>query len=132
MVKYDYDWLIRQYIQEFDNNMDDDIVTALKEFINSNKSRQIYYTLAILFFYKKPLWYIDIVAKYQVKKAIRNTALAPFRNIIVRKILTDAKAKALQSLDYCAYDWRKYHRHEKSSNSIFASIKQKLSALLRC
>lgn len=130
MTKYDYDWLIRQYKQEL-GDMDSDALEALIVFIESNRSRTIYYNLAILFFYKKPLWCINLVAHREVGQAIKNTALAPFKDKIVKKILTDAKAKALQSVDYHAYDWRSHSRYGESQKKEFLSlIKDKIIKIL--
>ena len=106
-------------------------MAALKDFINTNKSRCIYYDLAILFFYKKPLWLINLVAHRQVRQATKNTALAPFEDKIVKKIITDAKAKVFQTVDYHTYEWRGYHRYERSSKTKFLSlVKDKILKIL--
>jgi hypothetical protein len=130
MVKHKYDWLIEQYKQELGDNTDDGVIADLIDFIESNKSRQIYYDIAILFYYRKPLWYVALITRYKIKKAIKGTALEPFSSVIFQKITTDAKAKALQSHDtyaYC-YDWRERHIPKPS---LFAQLKERLFALFR-
>ncbi|MCI4399989.1 MAG: hypothetical protein JHC37_05445 [Campylobacteraceae bacterium] len=110
MAKYKHGWLIEQYKQEFGKNIDDGVTADLVDFIESNKSRQIYYDIAILFYYRKPLWYVALITRYKIKKAIKGTALEPFSSAIFQKITTDAKAKALQPQEPCShcYDWRKW------------------------
>ncbi|MDD3466911.1 MAG: hypothetical protein PHE67_07155 [Campylobacterales bacterium] len=130
MAKYKYDWLIEQYKQEL-GCISGDTLEALVAFIELNRSRVIYYDLAMLFFYKKPIWYIKITARLQVRQAIKHTALAGFEDVIVKKILTDAKAKTLQTVDYYAFDWRGHYKSNKSSKTNLASlIKDKITKIL--
>jgi len=126
MAKYKYNWLIDQYRQEL-GCIGEDALEALAIFIGSN-SRDIYYELAMLFFYKKPIWFIKLVARFQVRQAIKNTALVEFEDVIVRKILTDAKAKTLKSVDYYSFDWRARRRPNKNLLSL---VKEKITKIMR-
>jgi hypothetical protein len=129
MAKNKREWLIEQYKQELGNNIDDGVSADLVDFIESNKSRQIYYDIAILFYYRKPLWCVALITRYKIKKAIKGTALEPFSSVIFQKITTDAKAKALQPQEpYSSYyDWRK----GQEQKSVLLKIKERLFALLR-
>jgi hypothetical protein len=97
MKKYSYNWLIEQYLQEFGVFANSKVQEAIVEFIESGKSREIYYELARMLYYRKSIWHIRLLAYFLVKKATKRTVLAPLSRVITKKILTDAKAKALSN-----------------------------------
>ncbi len=95
MARYNYDWLIEQYIKMFGTYANSQVQEAIIEFVESGISREIYYELARMIYYRRPIWYVKLSAYFLVKKAVKNTPLKPMLCIIVKKITTDAKAKAL-------------------------------------
>lgn len=93
MTKYKYDWLIKQYVHEFENYLTSEIRKAIIEFIESGKSREIYYELATMLYYRKPVWFVRMIAYFLVRRAIKHTPLEPLHKIIIRKVFTDAQAR---------------------------------------
>jgi len=87
-------WVQKQYedaiLQNYENGIDEEMKESLITFLESQDSKALYYETARMIGYPQPLWWVRLIANWNLGVLIKGSQLVVVKPILLEELIRNA------------------------------------------